>query len=133
GKDVVLTGDANIPGVITGSAVVLVGADTVLPDGSVINKVGTRAAMLAAASAGAERVVVCARDKIAPEPFELDAPERPAELFEGKAPIEVRNPVFERVPADLVDRIVTEEGALAPDEVAPVAAEHRRLAEWDQE
>jgi translation initiation factor 2B subunit (eIF-2B alpha/beta/delta family)/8-oxo-dGTP pyrophosphatase MutT (NUDIX family) len=45
----------------------LVGADTVFPDGGVANKVGTRALALSAAREAVPGYVVAARDKIAPE------------------------------------------------------------------
>ena len=45
---------------------VLVGADTVLADGSVVNKVGTRAAALAAARERVPVHAVAARDKVSP-------------------------------------------------------------------
>jgi len=74
--------------------IVLVGADTVLPDGSVVNKTGTRAA-----------------------------------VYDGDAPLDVRNPTFDVTPPDLVDGVVTERGVLSLDEVSSVADELRDLAE----
>ena len=130
-------------------AALVVGADTVLPDGSVLNKVGTRAAATAAASEGIDRLVVAASDKIAPadgdrgdaaadrsvgpEDRSVDREQRdPAELYDGDADLHVANPTFDVTPADRVDALVTERGVLDADEVRTVAAEHRTLSEWDE-
>ncbi|NHN48149.1 translation initiation factor eIF-2B [Halostella sp. JP-L12] len=108
---------------------VLVGADTVLPDGSVVNKTGTRAAALAAEREGVPFYAVAASDKVATdESVPLESGDRAA-VYDGDAPLDVRNPTFDVTPPDLVDAVVTERGALSPDEVGDVAAELRRLAD----
>jgi translation initiation factor 2B subunit (eIF-2B alpha/beta/delta family) len=129
--DVTLTTDANLPAVVASADAVLVGADAVFPDGSVVNKVGTRAAALAARDVDAPVFVACAADKIAPEPLPVE-PGDPSDLYDGDAPIEVLNPVFEVVPTGLVDAVVTERGSLEAADVRDIAAEHRDWADWDQ-
>jgi translation initiation factor eIF-2B subunit delta len=79
----------------------LLGADTVFRDGSLVNKVGTRPLAQAARSFGVPVVVACETFKLAP--FDPPAPEED---------------LFELTPAELIDRYVTEEGAWAADEVA---------------
>lgn len=109
---------------------VVVGADTVLPDGRVVNKVGTRTVVLAAAHEGVPTYAVAARDKVAPEQaVDLDPFDREA-VYGGDADIDVLAPTFDVTPADRV-RVVTEDSALSPDEVAAVADEHRALADWE--
>lgn len=79
----------------------LVGADTVFRDGSVVNKIGTRSLAAAARDAGVPVVVATETLKLAP----------------GRA----RDPdshLFDLTPPDLVTRVVTEEGVHAPAEVA---------------
>ncbi|MFC4358352.1 translation initiation factor 2 [Halobium salinum] len=130
----------------------LVGADTVLADGSVVNKVGTRALALAAAREGVPVYVAAARDKVAPEGAEdggadgardADAGADPgivpgqefgpdAAIYEGDADLDVWNPVFDRTPGDLVSGVVTEDGVLDGDDVAAVAADHAELARWNE-
>ena len=108
---------------------VLVGADTVLPDGSVVNKTGTRAAALAADREGVPFYAVAASDKVATdETVPLESGDRAA-VYDGDAPVDVRNPTFDVTPPDLVDRVLTERGALSPGEVGGVADELRDLAE----
>lgn len=108
---------------------VVVGADTVLPDGSVVNKVGTRGAALAAAHEGVPVYVVTARDKVSADPAVDLEPLGAEEVYDGEVELDVLAPTFDVTPADLV-RVVTEDGVLSADEVRAVAAEHRSLADW---
>lgn len=75
GLDALLVPDAAVAWALERERVelVLVGADTVLPDGSVINKVGTHPAALAAGEAGVPVLVVAASDKVAAEGWEVGA------------------------------------------------------------
>lgn len=132
--DVTLAADAAVGHVLGTGAVdaVLVGADSVRPDGSVVNKVGTRTAATVAAREGVPVVVVCARDKVAPAgvgdpPLE---PRAPTELYDGDADLRVENPTFDRTPAELVETVVTEGGPLDAAAVASVADDHAALADW---
>jgi translation initiation factor 2B subunit (eIF-2B alpha/beta/delta family) len=132
-----------------GVAALVVGADAVLPDGCVVNKVGTRGAALAAAREGIDCYAVAASDKIAAtggrgdgtgdtdssdthsghagfDPEERD----PAEVYDGDADIAVANPTFDATPADCVTAVVTERGRLDAEGVRAVAADHRDLAAW---
>ncbi|MFB6122633.1 MAG: NUDIX domain-containing protein [Haloferacaceae archaeon] len=110
---------------------VLVGADAVLADGSVVNKVGTRALSLAAARADVPVYAVAAAAKIRPDERMHGESGDPAAVYGGDADVSVSNPVFDRTPADLVTGVVTERGVLDAEDVAAVAAEHRRHAAWD--
>lgn len=107
---------------------VLVGADAVLPDGRLVNKVGTRGAALAAAREDVPCYAVAARDKVAAD-ADYDLEHRdPATVYDGDADLDVLAPTFDVTPADAVT-VVTEDGPLGPEEVAAVAAEHAR---WDE-
>ena len=126
GLDVALCVDAAVAHVVDAERVdtVIVGADTVLADGTVINKVGTRPAALAAADAGADCYAVCATDKIVPDSdVELESGP-PGAVHEDAEGFAVRNPTFEATPPGLITGIVTEDGLLSPDDVAAVAADH---------
>jgi translation initiation factor 2B subunit (eIF-2B alpha/beta/delta family) len=109
---------------------VLVGADTVLPDGRVLNKTGTRTIAAAAAREDVPVFAVTAADKVSSE----DAVNREfgpgSDLYDGDAPVTVLNPTFDVTPADLIDGVVTERGTLSTDAVRDVAAEHRENADW---
>lgn len=132
GVDVSLFVDAAVGHVLATGDVdaVLVGADTVLADGAVVNKVGTYPAALAARDADVDCYAVCSRDKVVPErSVELEAGP-PSAVHERSASFQVLNPVFERTPARLFTGVVTEDGPLTPDEVAAIAEEHADLAGW---
>ena len=129
GLDVALCVDAAVAHVLETEDVdtVLLGADTVLADGTVINKVGTRPAALAAADAGADCYAVCATDKIVPD-TDVDLESGPpGAVHEDPEEFAVRNPTFEATPPDLLTGIVTEDGLLSPEDVAAVAADHAAL------
>ena len=131
GVDVSLLIDAAVGHVVAEAAVdtVLVGADAVLADGTVVNKVGTRLAALAAADAGADCYAVCATDKVVPG-TDADLETGPADwVGDAAADVEVLDPTFEAVPARHFSGLVTEVGLLSTDEVAALAADHAELAE----
>jgi len=133
GLDVTLTTDAALASELAGRDVdsVLVGADAILADGSVVNKVGTRSLALAAAREDVPVYAVAAAAKVRPdETFHGETGDE-ADLYDGEAPVAVANPLFERTPAGLVDGVVTERGVLDVDEVATVATEHRNNATWN--
>ena len=135
GVEVTLTTDAALAGELADSAptAVLVGADAVLADGSVVNKVGTRGLALSAVREDVPVYVVAAADKVrSDERFHGEAGDA-ADLYEGSAPVTVSNPIFDRTPADLVDAVLTERGALDSDGVRDVAAEHEENAAWGEE
>ncbi len=109
---------------------VLVGADTVLPDGRVVNKTGTRALALAAAREGVPVYAVAATDKVSTrEAVNLESGSREA-VYDGDAPLDVLNPTFDVTPADCVDGVVTERGTLSSGTIGEVAAELRDLEAW---
>ena len=146
---VTVTTDAAFAGLVADRDVgaVLVGADAVLPDGTVINKAGTHGAAAVAAAAGADCYVVAASDKIRPRKtaagtdgpgggdaaFDPEARD-PADVYSGDADadVDVANPTFEATPGALIDAIITESGPIDADDVREIAAAHRRNATWDQ-
>ncbi|ELZ20793.1 initiation factor 2B related protein [Haloterrigena salina JCM 13891] len=109
---------------------VVVGADTVLPDGAVVNKTGTRGLAIAAAREDVPVSVVAATDKVSTrEGVNLESGDRSA-VYDGEAAVDVLNPTFDVTPADCVDEIVTERGALEPAGVREVVEELRDLETW---
>jgi ribose 1,5-bisphosphate isomerase len=78
----------------------LVGADTVFRDGSLINKIGTRDLTKAATEADVPVIVVCEVIKLAP--------------VEAREPGEDR---FDLTPSDQIDHFVTEEGVFTPADI----------------
>jgi translation initiation factor eIF-2B subunit delta len=105
---------------------VVMGADTVLTDGSVVNKVGSFPLALVAREAGLPVYVLAETLKIAAPQFRLvleplEWPEMSAEAAPG---VRVRTLAFERVPSHLITAIISEDGVLGPPEIE----ERARLA-----
>ena len=89
---------------------VLVGADSLLPSGAIVNKVGSCGAALAARQAGIPFYVASATDKIQLN-NDVQLPQGdPKELYTGGGPVETFVPIFEVVPAGLVTSVLTERG-----------------------
>ena len=132
GRDVTLLPDAAVAHRLATDEIdtVLVGADTVLADGRVVNKLGSRAAAIAAAREGVPFSVVAARDKIAPTAEFRQEFADPGEVYAGDAGLAVETGLFDATPADLVTTVVTEDGPLDRAGIETVAAEHDALAEW---
>jgi translation initiation factor eIF-2B subunit delta len=108
------------PGIVANSSGVLLGADTVLKDGSVVNKIGSYGLALAAQAHGKPVHVVCetlkfdARHDAASWPG--SPPMNPREVWENPPEkVDVLNRYFEVVPAELVTLVVTERGSYPPD------------------
>lgn len=133
GLRVTMCADAGIAVAVDHVDVLLIGADTVLSDGTVVNKVGTRPAALAAKARGIPVVVVAASDKVATDDTIDIEPARRESLYDGDADIQLINPLFELTPADLVNHIVTDRGVINPSDAAAISEELRQLASWRSE
>lgn len=112
---------------------VLVGADTVLPDGRVLNKTGTRSIAILADREDVPCYVVTASDKISTdETVHLES--GPTEVvYDGSAEIEVINPTFDVTPAEYVTAVITERGKLAPADIRELANEFRSFTVWQDQ
>jgi translation initiation factor 2B subunit (eIF-2B alpha/beta/delta family) len=102
GLEVELVEDDQAPEQLEWASLLLVGADTVFRCGTVSNKAGTHALAEAAAIQGVPAVVACEVIKLAP----MDADD--ADLEHG---------LFDLTPPELIDRVVTEEGAYLAEEI----------------
>jgi translation initiation factor 2B subunit (eIF-2B alpha/beta/delta family) len=124
GMDVTLIADAAASVLLERSSHVLVGAD-MLTASYVINKIGTRMIALAASDLGIPMYALCDSTKfmsVRDDPVAakaLSSEGRPEELWPD-APANVRlvNVYFEPAPLRCFTRIITEEGALTPNEIA---------------
>ncbi|WP_331236101.1 translation initiation factor eIF-2B [Natronorarus salvus] len=129
GLDVTLTFDGRVAGVLGDADTVLVGADSVLADGTVVNKVGTHTAAVVAERYDVPVYAVAATDKVRVGPVDLEEGNRSA-LYEGSAALTVLAEIFEEVPPELFVGVVTEEGVLDERAIERVAEEHKRRAQW---
>jgi len=104
--------------------IVFVGADAIAVNGAVVNKIGTAQTALAAHEARTNFIVAAETYKFAPrtilgELIEIEerdpAEVLPREVAEELPYVRVRNPAFDVTPADYIDLIVTEQGAIPPE------------------
>ena len=102
GLQVELVEDDQAPQQLEWANLFLVGADTVFRCGTVSNKAATQALAAAAADQGVPTVVACEVIKLAP----MDASD--ADLEHG---------LFDLTPPELIDHVVTEEGAYLAEEI----------------
>ena len=123
---------------------VLVGADSIAADGSVINKIGTSGLAVLARDRGVPVMVAAATIKLHPETLtghtveierraerEVLADEERAELeagvgeqsTDGDPELTVDNPAFDVTPPRYVDAIVTERGQFPPESVVTLMRE----------
>lgn len=102
---------------------VIVGADAVTVNGAVVNKIGTSQIAHSAHEARTNLIVAAETYKFAPRTIlgeYIEIEERPADevLDPGIARtlrnVSVRNPAFDVTPAEYIDMIVTEVGAIPP-------------------
>jgi ribose 1,5-bisphosphate isomerase len=111
---------------------VLVGADSIAADGSVINKIGTSGLAVSARDRGTPIVVAAQTLKLHPgtltghtveiemrEEAEVIDSDRRAEIGD----IEVHNPAFDVTPPRHVDAIVTERGQFPPESIVTLMRE----------
>ena len=118
GLDAELVEDADAPGRVKETSMLLIGADTVFRDGSICNKVGTIPLARTAGDAGIPTIVAAEVIKVAPVPGS-QAPEL----------ADIERSLFELVPAELISEVVTEEGIFMPDEIAALVDRVPFLAE----
>ncbi len=121
GLAVTLITEAQLGEAVGEAQAVLVGADALLADGSVLNKVGTRSLALLCRRAGVPFLVAAETAKLLPPslsrslfPEEGEAQEVAASLPSG---VEVRNRYFDLTPARWVTAYLTEEGPLGRDQL----------------
>lgn len=130
GIPVTVITDAQMGSWVPQMDVMIVGADTVTPDGGVINHMGTATLALLARAHGKPMYALTHSLKVAPydRPEEMHEENDPAEVWaDPPAGITVRNPAFDRTPADQIT-VITERGILTEALRTTIVAEHR--AAW---
>ena len=120
GLNVTLIIDSVAPFILSGGfgkfvtpEVVLIGADAVLPDGSIINKVGSYSIALAAQKNHIPVYSVAGLLKYA-EKDQIIELRNEAEIIFSSPDFDVFNPAFDKVPAELITGIICEAGVVKP-------------------
>lgn len=112
---------------------VLVGADSVLANGDILNKAGTALLGWAARGHRVPLFVLCETLKIAPYTWKGDLAQleekEAEEVWEHPAgEIAIRNFYFDHTPRRLVTKLITEQGILSQQDVGRSASHLKRLA-----
>jgi len=113
--------DALGPSLVRECDLVLAGADSVLRDGALVNKIGTYARALAAKAAGKPFYGACETLKIdAIRTSETFPPplERPKEELEPPPNVGAKNVYFDLTPPELVTSYITDRGVYEPRRIA---------------
>jgi ribose 1,5-bisphosphate isomerase len=96
---------------------VLVGCDAILPDGSIVNKIGTLPMAIVAKAFGKPFIVAGLTSKLT---HKVEIEERDPHEVEDPRKLrgaKVINPAFDVTPGDYVDFIITEKGIVKPHEI----------------
>lgn len=124
GLPVRLIVDAALHEAVSQADVVLLGADA-LASAGVINKIGSAGLAAIAQAKGRPVIVLAGRDKVWPAALSDKPPimdRDPAEVWPDASPgVTVINRYFDLTPWSAVTRVVTEDGALTPEEVRALA------------
>ena len=116
-----LVADALGPVLVRECDAVIAGADSVLRDGALVNKIGTYGLALAAKATGKPFYATCEILKIdAAHTAETVAPpgSRPPGELEPPPGVNVRNVYFDLTPAELVTSYITDRGVYEPRRIA---------------
>ncbi len=119
GVPVTLITEAQIPAFLREAKIAMVGADAILLDGSIVNKVGTLLLASFARKEGIPFYVVCQSDKVHIGTDEPLIEEKGADEVSSPIPgVNIRNIYFEKVPPNLISALFTEEGKLPGEDIA---------------
>jgi ribose 1,5-bisphosphate isomerase len=105
------------------SSKLLVGCDAILPDGSIVNKIGTLPMAIVAKAFGKPVLVAGLTSKLT---HKVEIEERePEEVVDPKKlkGAKIINPAFDVTPSDYVDFIITEKGTVKPHDVFEMVRE----------
>ncbi|MFB6197606.1 MAG: NUDIX domain-containing protein [Halobacteriaceae archaeon] len=128
--DVTVTTDAALPGQLHECDYVLLGADAILRDGSVVNKVGSLSIAMSANRANVPVYVASTTAKVSPRTDMKTERGNQSMIYDGEGDLDVLNPLFERVPPDLITSVISDRGRLNENDVKSIAQEHARRARW---
>jgi translation initiation factor eIF-2B subunit delta len=128
GISTTLVTDAQMALFVHEADAVVLGADTILPEGDFINKIVTRLLARAAKDAEVPLYVMADTLKVAgpSEPLPFAPQEGKAKEICAEKWLEVRNVYYEVTPARLVTAFVTEHGVIDPADVQRFSGEAER-------
>jgi ribose 1,5-bisphosphate isomerase len=131
GFAVTLITDAQAAIFIPQCQAIVVGADSILASGAVLNKAGTALLAYAARGYTVPVYVLCETLKISPQQWPADFQQaqafleekEPEEVLEQPLPgVAVRNFYFDHTPYTLINKVITERGLLALPDIQAIAS-----------
>jgi translation initiation factor 2B subunit (eIF-2B alpha/beta/delta family) len=107
---------------------VVVGADSILANGDILNKAGTSLLAWAARGHRIPVYVLCETLKISPHNWsadltQLEEKESTEVLEEGMPGVSIRNVYFDRTLSRLITGVITEQGIIGKKEIAQIASQ----------
>lgn len=134
GIPVTMVVDGAAPSFMKEADVFLSGADAILADGSVVNKIGTLSVSMAAEKNNVPHHVASSTHKF--EPLSVFGHQEKIEEREWKevwekkpGQVKIRNPAFDITPSELVDNIITERGVFGSKAFGAFMYEKMKLDE----
>jgi len=122
GIDTTMITDASVTHYLKKIDLFFTGADVVFADGSIMNKLGTHAISIASREFKTNHIVLTTTHCVEPNDllsFVQEIEERSIEeVWEKKdrpEKLKIRNPAFDIVPNELIDKFITEEGVFSPE------------------
>ncbi|MDO8647783.1 MAG: S-methyl-5-thioribose-1-phosphate isomerase [Candidatus Diapherotrites archaeon] len=130
--------DSAVSSIVKECGLFLSGADAVLSDGSVVNKIGTQNVSMLAEKFGVPHYVACGTAKFDPVTFfgfqEIIEQRAPEEVWDKKLKnFEIKNPAFDITAAKYVKALITEKGVFPPTEFAGMMYKDLQLEKHEKE
>ena len=130
GMEVHLLPDAAVAASVNGARAVIIGADQILADGSVVNRTSSFCLALSAGYFGVPFYVLCQRTKLSGiGPFDLPMDETHATPSDIPSGVTYRGPLFEITPPELITAVLTESGSMNPRQAGEVGQGLERIKE----
>jgi ribose 1,5-bisphosphate isomerase len=131
GASITLITDAQADILLPGCHAVVVGADSILANGDILNKAGTALLAWAAHGHHIPFYVLCETLKISPQSWsgnlaQLEEKEATEVLEQDIPAVSVRNFYFDRTPSKLVTSVITECGILGRREIKQMASQMKQ-------
>lgn len=102
---------------------ILVGCDAILPDGSIVNKIGTLPIAIVAKKFGKPFYVAGETIKFI-ESVKIEE-RNPEEVLDTKLPgLKIINPAFDIVPSEFITEIITENGIKKPEMISEIVSKN---------
>jgi ribose 1,5-bisphosphate isomerase len=138
GVKTIMIVDSASASVLKECSLFITGADAVLSDGSLVNKIGTLGISMNAERFGVPHFAACGSGKFDPVSFlgfeEVIEQRNSAEVWEKKLKnLEIKNLAFDITPAKYIKALITEKGVMPSTELALLIYKEQGIEEHEKE